>query len=711
MRYQISEMLRKIQPKEDLETYENIKSWIKKLMLPSLLNVFSTYNPLICTFLIHMNLKIISSGDFEFALVENSEKKICEDFELKKFFYFRKKGQSRKDEKILAERELEKSLRFLDTDEYLDTLSIESSLLKNPDKLFKLFNTITGGKAFKVPCRVYWDNTLKKWLHEYPDWHRPTNFHSLVEYACACIERGLWIKYWEMQGLDPRYPDESSPYLPQDSILLSVDSLVTLPGFFRSINKETREDIIGDIGSLTQTFQEVKQKLANVKSGESVPAYSNFFSCNVDNSKNYQNCKSVELILQVLKNHSEELFIEFLLSSPIDRTATIFDLTVRIIALRIKELHTQKIAEEIILQEVQKPVLEKKKKKKKKNNKNKNKEHKRNILNEEQSKIIADTLLHKVMTNMYEFIDKIENSENLEIVESPPLENQIKPEEKNIIEERNIQSITNESEFQIVNQKKKKKRRFQPQQKAKHFIVERVYNIPKHHEIKKSIIPESNNNSKVKPSSCFLWERNEEVSTSSNLNIIEFPPLSSFTPVHQNQGLLHQEIIQLANTTIGKIHKKMAFVCIVLEKINLIVSELFGGTIQLYGSYATGLAIDSSDIDIAVIDVKFQNIEEVKQACLELGNVIEILPFVVSCKKIITATVPVIKLEADSGTSAKVMIDITFLNLAEGCHLGLEAISFTKDLLILFPHILYLAIVLKNFLYSNNLNSVYHGNK
>ena len=26
MRYQISEMLRKIQPKEDLETYENIKS-------------------------------------------------------------------------------------------------------------------------------------------------------------------------------------------------------------------------------------------------------------------------------------------------------------------------------------------------------------------------------------------------------------------------------------------------------------------------------------------------------------------------------------------------------------------------------------------------------------------------------------------------------------------------------------------------------------
>lgn len=699
LRYQISELLKKGPHEENLEIHEKLKSWINSLLYPQLLNVFSTYNPLICSILVHMNLKIISHGDFEFALVENPEKKTIEDFDIKKFFYFRKKNHKRRDEKMMAEKEIEQALRFLDTDEYIDTLSIDGNLLKNPSSLFRLFDMISSEKAFRVPCRAYWDNGLKKWMHEYPNWHKPSLFHSLAEWACASIERGVWTKYWEMNGLDPRYAEETSPYFFQSELLPSIDSIISLPEFFSGVNKEIREDLIGDIGSLTKTFQDVKKKLSNLHSKGNVPAYSSqtgMYSYSLDTLKNYQNPKSVELVLKELSKNSEESFIEFLLCSPLDRTATIFDLTTRIIALRIKEMHTQKIADDLMMQETKKKVPEKKpRKKRKKNNKGKNKEQRLTELRSEETKEVTSELMTKVMENMYNFIADEENKKAEEEKAANTMEEEV-----------------NESDFQVVNQKKKC-RRFQPQQKFRTSVKDKQIPSVKQSEVKKNSAALTSSVQKSEKNSKFLWERVDLPSASSNLNISEFPPLSIFTPIHKNQGTLHQEIVQFGNSTITKVHKKTNFLRLILEEIRFIVNNLFKGNVQLYGSYATGLAIDNSDIDLAITDVKFETREQLQQACLQLGNILETLQFVVSCKKIITATIPVVKLETDllmySGSSSKVMIDITFLHFAEGYHLGLEAIAFTRDFMIQFPHIQYLAIVLKTFLYLNDLNSAYQG--
>jgi DNA polymerase sigma len=169
----------------------------------------------------------------------------------------------------------------------------------------------------------------------------------------------------------------------------------------------------------------------------------------------------------------------------------------------------------------------------------------------------------------------------------------------------------------------------------------------------------------------------------------------------------------VSNNT-AKIEKKAQYINIIINKMNLIVAEMFSGSIFLYGSYATGLAIDSSDVDIGISTTACFTRESVQKACIDLGSFLEKLPFVVACQKIITAKVPVVKLEVDllcfSGTSCKVMFDLTFMNYLDGGHCGLLAINFTKDLMILFPHIQYLAIVLKSFLYSHKLNSAYHGN-
>lgn len=704
IRSQLSELFKKHSSEADLELCSKLKLWLKSLPQSTLYSCFSTYNPLICNFLIQMNLKNISDFGYDFALVENPEKKIHE-FELSKLFYMRRKNLKNKEDKLFTEKDFERVLRFLDTEDYLDTLAVEGKTLKNLDKLFVLFDAISDRKAFTVPCKVYWENNLKKWMYEYPFWLKPAYFHSLADWACACLERGVWAKFWQMNGLDPRYPEETMIFCPNDKILHSVETVLTLPGFLRTVGRSAREDLIGDLGSLTRVFQEVKQKLGNCNPSSFVAknsSNSTFFVSSLDSEKNYQNSKSVELVLHTLMHSSEEVFIEFLLCSPLERTATILDLTARIIALRIKEMHTQKIAEEILQEEHPPLAIEKKpKKKKKKNNKNRNKDP---SIHKEEIKLVSENLLKTVMNSMYEFIDSTQNSKDLY---ETPLEEYKVPMPDEVLQ-------INDNEFQIVNQKKKI-RRLQPQQKIRDSIPEHHKSIHKYKEHRCPPSPPKAPPTKQDRPSKSLWERPElPADSTTSANPIEFPPLSSMSGLSQNQGALHQEIVRFVSNNTAKIEKKAQYINVIINKMNLIVAEMFSGSIFLYGSYATGLAIDSSDVDIGISTAACFTRESVQKACLDLGSFLEKLPFVITCQKIITAKVPVVKLEVDllcySGTSCKVMFDLTFMNYLDGGHCGLLAINFTKDLMILFPHIQYLAIVLKSFLYSHKLNSAYHGN-
>lgn len=150
-----------------------------------------------------------------------------------------------------------------------------------------------------------------------------------------------------------------------------------------------------------------------------------------------------------------------------------------------------------------------------------------------------------------------------------------------------------------------------------------------------------------------------------------------------------------------------------LSKIDSIVAEQVGGCIRLFGSYATGLAIDSSDIDLGVIGVNIHNRQLLNSACVTLSTCLKSLAFVQSSVAILTAKIPVIKVQVDlrcfSGIPSPGLVDISFVETFECAHQGFQAISFTKDLLILFPSVRYLTMVLKNFLYSIGLNSSYHG--
>ena len=209
-----------------------------------------------------------------------------------------------------------------------------------------------------------------------------------------------------------------------------------------------------------------------------------------------------------------------------------------------------------------------------------------------------------------------------------------------------------------------------------------------------------------------FWDRSH-MSPSHLTNESDFPPLSNASNPTLECESLHKEIIKFGDSTYRKVQEKFQYIYLMLSKIDLLVAEQVGGCIRLFGSYATGLAIDSSDIDLGVIGVNIHNRQFLHSACLSLSNSLKLLPFVQSSVAILTAKIPVIKVQVDlqcfSGIPSPGLVDISFVETFECAHQGFQAISFTKDLLILFPSIRYLTMVLKNFLYSIGLNSSYHG--
>ena len=87
------------------------------------------------------------------------------------------------------EKYFEQSIRFADSQEYLDTLSLEYSLCKDFQTFIRCMNSISNNKSFKVPCYCSWDNASKSWTWDYPQWFVPTKFLSLAAWACASIEK------------------------------------------------------------------------------------------------------------------------------------------------------------------------------------------------------------------------------------------------------------------------------------------------------------------------------------------------------------------------------------------------------------------------------------------------------------------------------------------------------------------------------------------
>jgi len=139
----------------------------------------------------------------------------------------------------------------------------------------------------------------------------------------------------------------------------------------------------------------------------------------------------------------------------------------------------------------------------------------------------------------------------------------------------------------------------------------------------------------------------------------------------------------------------------------------------VYGSTASGLALEGSDIDIAIQNLKVFSKEQCLDLLHKLKNNLSSLPYVKDCKEINAVKVPVIKLLLNinkmgiNNENTEMKVDITIDDSTESMHsYVLYGIFFTNwviQKLKEFTHLKALVLLLKKLLSMHGLNIPYHG--
>jgi non-canonical poly(A) RNA polymerase PAPD5/7 len=171
-------------------------------------------------------------------------------------------------------------------------------------------------------------------------------------------------------------------------------------------------------------------------------------------------------------------------------------------------------------------------------------------------------------------------------------------------------------------------------------------------------------------------------------NILEFQEYSKQITSLKKKYL--KEIINLLNECLLKINSTY--------NINY--------EIKLYGSYATDLCIESSDIDIVLVAKKgISNGNKVNNFYLlnEIYKKLNDQPWKNSIKLIETAIIPVIKI---STTKRFNYLEID-ISVEDANHYGLKCVELVKSYLNEFPALEPLTLCVKNFLKIGKLNNPY----
>ena len=82
------------------------------------------------------------------------------------------------------------SVLLVDSDTYIDTMTLDSDLLCNVDSLFSIMNVVSREKAFsKGPAPVRFDIEQHKFFWDNPEWFIARSYHTLGEWIVALIEK------------------------------------------------------------------------------------------------------------------------------------------------------------------------------------------------------------------------------------------------------------------------------------------------------------------------------------------------------------------------------------------------------------------------------------------------------------------------------------------------------------------------------------------
>lgn len=695
--------------KEDSDLRVRLSAWIKSLPLAARLQVICDKNPWLSAVLRQMFVRKVKEGDGLFTLTTDPDRPM-ESISLDDNFKFKRVNSEsglaiRSSSSLSAERQLEQLLRLTDSSEYLDTVTFAPELLSDMDKFFRAMADISNNRAFTSPCRVGWDSAAKVWLWETPGWNSGVD-QPLVVWAAGCIERHMWMRFWEATHSDPRIPGECQAYswdLPVLEGFLSSRS--TLIDHWKELTPGQKGIHIGTQAQLQTTFTQQKDRWmqdTSLQLGYPQPSFNSLASTSYSPSfmgffgspagtyytacrarmQCFQNAKSIELLLKATSERPCD-FIDFLFLSSLERAGSIIDSVVRTTGSRINTSYQQRLADDLIAAET---VV-----KTKRGGRRKEPRKKASRKNSDVSTAgTAQGHVTEDEEDVYTFIHSTIES-LIQGLQLPTL----------------IQD--NEEGFQVVsNRRRPKVSKPAPASTSS----------PKKHKSKgkKGKKTASTTASPQKPvtSKAVFWE---EQSVSPLSSSALFPPLASANvpaePVQPTSSPLHSDIISFELEMLSIAQSKSAEVIFILSQLRAIASLHFpAAEVSLFGSYSTGLALPSSDMDVVIMDPGVESREDVQLAVRRLGRLLLDYEWTVGTDVIETASVPLVRLQALGDVGEGIKVDVSFECVRGSStilHIGIASANYVRSQVLSHPLLRPLVLVLKHLLVLNDFNSAYTG--
>ena len=595
--------------------------------------------------------------------------------------------------------EFEQQLRLCDSSQYLDSLTLSWELINDSSRLIRLFETVTQGEAFKYPCMAYWDSCARTWAWESPHWTAGKSL-TLSQFAAAMLEKVCWTRYYEWSHLDPRISYDFPPFLSDPRpVSSSLQDLPALTSFWKSSPPDKKSALIGDIPSLTSEYHLQKQShqdlirrnneitaLITYQTPNFLTLFANpsVYYCSLrGKTQYYMSPISLDQLLTAGLEAAAGDYIDYLVKTPLERAGTVHDMVARGVFGRIKEALTAQVAADLLQTEEKstfKPNIKRKNSKKK------------------QKRVSSNASTTASPSSAQGSSQKLSETAGLEAA-------------KFILEGlistvgAHIEATESGTTFQTVKSGRKRCERQQ-----KHPFAGGNYRAKRGKKSTAKVeIPSVTCRSGPVSPVVIKWAVGEEKQCVSFQPAVDFPPLSTGTM--SSWGELSKELAEFQLEVHQSMTQKGQLMMWIIGQLGEAISDLFPGAyISLFGSYATGLALPSSDLDLAVLNAALFH-EDITQSMTMLEEVLPAYPWVVSVKAIATASIPVVKLTINpmgSGEGDLVQVDITFEDEG-GRHMGVAACDWVLELISRFPQCQECFLPLKQLLLRHSLNSTYHG--
>jgi hypothetical protein len=698
--------------------------WLTALPQKEVEKVFCLQNRWLTSMLQQMLKAKATQGEGFFALSKAARE--IEVDRLDNYFYFKRKILSQLEHpgpEVAADKEFEQYLRLVDTSDYLDTLTLSRLATSDVPGLVRLMKTLTKGEAFSVPCKAYWVNEYKTWAWESPAWFNNSEFYTLATWSCLAFERNVWTKYCESTHIDPRHKGETQRYV--NELLTSASFFAekhSLNDFWEQLDIRSRLETIGDLQKYVAEYIESKPFVKDPypelpKKGYAQPYFIEGMrhhlvgqcaavSVNISALRSklysYNSEECVELIKSRALESPPSEFIDFLLSSPIDRAYSMLDSIARRVGVLIRQAESAKEAEDLLLLTEEAEQIKKSTKQQRSKTKKAKKTQKHRRILSNASAVSAKSVSTNASVCTTLSLAKDEDSESVgkaapvscqafkdtggqdsvDLKERPSSEAGT-PEPMELSKEETKSDLTrlalDSDSFEI--KCKKPKRR--PKRKTPSVALPQLSKV-----------------SPTKPKAAEPQELQAKPAPAEKRKALAW----SYTN-------LHFDIVRFVNSTLSKVNLYATARLQVIQRLSEIVGVAFPGTsLELYGSLATGLALVGSDLDVAVVGVHITRREDIQECVVRLSAELQGVDWILQCQGIATASVPVVKLVLATPETESFRVDITFDDGGVlGQHMGLWSLSLTRTYLLVYPTLQQLVIVIKRLLEKHSLNSSYEG--